>query len=41
LRKSGYAVSSEMLQMEASKITQKFNIVATEFKEVRGGLDGS
>jgi hypothetical protein len=32
LRKSGYAVSTEMLQLEASKIARKFNIPVTEFK---------
>jgi hypothetical protein len=31
-RKSDYAVSTEMLQLEASKIPQKFNIPVTEFK---------
>jgi hypothetical protein len=32
LRKSGYTVSTEMLYLEASKISQKFNILVTEFK---------
>jgi hypothetical protein len=33
---SGYAVSTEMLQLEASKIAQKFNIPVTEFKASYG-----
>jgi hypothetical protein len=32
LRMYGYMVSTEMMQLEASKITQKFNIPVTEFK---------
>jgi hypothetical protein len=32
LRKSGYAVCTEMLQLEGSKVAQKFNIPVTEFK---------
>jgi hypothetical protein len=36
LRKSGYVVSTEMLQLEASKIAQKFNIPVTESKDGYG-----
>jgi hypothetical protein len=32
LRKSGNVVSTEILLLEASKITRKFNIPVTEFK---------
>jgi hypothetical protein len=32
LRKSGYMVSTEMLQLEASKISWKFDIPVTKFK---------
>jgi hypothetical protein len=31
-RKSGYAISTEMMQLEASKIAGKFNVRVTEFK---------
>jgi hypothetical protein len=41
LRKSGYVVSTEMLQLEASKIARKLNIPVTKFKLVMGGFDGS
>lgn len=31
-RKSGYMVSTEVLQFKSSKIAHKFNIIVTEFK---------
>jgi hypothetical protein len=39
LRKSGYAVFIEMLQLEASKTVQKFNIPVTEIIVVTGGFN--
>jgi hypothetical protein len=36
LRKSSYAVSTEKLQMKASKIAWKFNIPVFEFKASYG-----
>jgi hypothetical protein len=38
LRKSGYMVCTEILQLEESKIAQKFNTPVTEFKASYGHL---